>query len=69
MDNGCIAVDVCSLTVCDVVGNSFAVWLIPHTLGKTNLIGRKAGERLNLEFDLLAKYVEKLSLPIMEDKQ
>jgi riboflavin synthase len=69
VDKGCIAVDGCSLTVCDVVGNSFAVWLIPHTLGKTNLIGRKAGERLNLEFDLLAKYVEKLSLPIMEDKK
>ena len=33
-----------------------------HTLGKTNLEGRKPGDLLNLEFDLLAKYVEKLSI-------
>ena len=62
VDKGCIAVDGCSLTVCDVLDDSFAVWLIPHTLGKTNLEGRKPGDLLNLEFDLLAKYVEKLSL-------
>ena len=54
--------DGCSLTVCDVIEDSFAVWLIPHTLGKTNLEGRKPGDFLNLEFDLLAKYVEKLSI-------
>ena len=62
VDKGCIAVDGCSLTVCDVIEDSFAVWLIPHTLGKTNLEGRKPGDLLNLEFDLLAKYVEKLSI-------
>lgn len=60
VDKGCIAVDGCSLTVCEVTDNSFAVWLIPHTLGKTNLKGRKTGDRLNLEFDLLAKYVERI---------
>ena len=62
VDKGCIAVDGCSLTVCDVKDSSFAVWLIPHTLGKTNLLSKKVGDFLNLEFDLLAKYVEKLSL-------
>ena len=45
-----------------MIEDSFAVWLIPHTLGKTNLEGRKPGDFLNLEFDLLAKYVEKLSI-------
>ena len=62
VDKGCIAVDGCSLTVCEVTDNSFAVWLIPHTLDQTNLKGRKAGDRLNLEFDLLAKYVERIQL-------
>ena len=60
VDKGCIAVDGCSLTVCDVEDRSFAVWLIPHTLDKTNLQGREAGDLLNLEFDLLAKYVERI---------
>ena len=66
VDKGCIAVDGCSLTVCDVKDSSFAVWLIPHTLGKTNLMSKKVGDFLNLEFDLLAKYVEKLSLSNLE---
>ena len=68
VDKGCIAVDGCSLTVCDVNGCSFAVWLIPHTLGKTNLMSRKEGDSLNLEFDLLAKYVEKLALSTLDRK-
>ena len=65
VDKGCIALDGCSLTVCDVTESSFAVWLIPHTIAKTSLVDRKVGNRLNLEFDLLAKYVEKLSVPIL----
>ena len=60
VDKGCIAVDGCSLTVCEVTNNSFAVWLIPHTLSQTNLQGKKAGDPLNIEFDLLAKYVERI---------
>lgn len=62
VDKGCVAVDGCSLTVCEVTDCSFAVWLIPHTLDKTNLKSRKVGDRLNLEFDLLAKYVERIQL-------
>ena len=42
VDKGCVAVDGCSLTVCDVEEDTFAVWLIPHTLGKTNLMSRKS---------------------------
>ena len=57
---GSIAIDGISLTVAEVVGDSAAVWLIPHTLAATNLRGRQAGEKVNLEFDLLGKYVEKL---------
>jgi riboflavin synthase len=62
VDKGSIAVNGCSLTVCDVLEDSFAVWLIPHTLTKTNLAELKKGDSLNLEFDMLAKYVEKLSI-------
>lgn len=57
---GSIAVDGISLTVAEVAGDSFAVWIIPHTLEVTSLRGRRAGEVVNLEFDLLGKYVEKL---------
>ena len=67
VDKGCIAVDGCSLTVCDVDGESFAIWLIPHTLAKTNLPARKPGDSLNLEFDLLAKYVRKLTVSSLGD--
>lgn len=57
---GSIAVDGISLTVAEVAGDTFAVWIIPHTLEVTNLRNRKAGEAVNLEFDMLGKYVEKL---------
>jgi len=57
---GSIAIDGISLTVAEVDGDAFAVWLIPHTLAVTNTGRRHAGERVNLEFDLLGKYVEKL---------
>ena len=58
VDKGCIALDGCSLTVCDANESSFAVWLIPHTIARTNLVDRQVGQKVNLEFDLLAKYVE-----------
>ena len=58
---GSIAIDGISLTVAEVEGDYLAVWLIPHTLAVTNLGEKKTGDRVNLEFDLLAKYVEKLA--------
>ncbi|HKB92509.1 MAG TPA: riboflavin synthase, partial [Opitutaceae bacterium] len=58
---GSIAIDGISLTVAEVEGDFFAVWLIPHTLQATNLREHDEGEEVNLEFDLLAKYVEKLT--------
>lgn len=57
---GCIAVDGISLTVAEVDATGFAIWLIPHTMEVTNLHTKKAGDRVNLEYDLIAKYVEKL---------
>jgi riboflavin synthase len=57
---GCIAIDGISLTVGKVSKNRFNVWIIPHTYEVTALKERKTGDRVNLEFDLLAKYTEKL---------
>lgn len=57
---GSIALDGMSLTVAEVSGDAFAVWLIPTTLEVTNVGMRRVGESVNLEFDLLGKYVEKL---------
>ncbi|MFN8190670.1 MAG: riboflavin synthase [Nocardioidaceae bacterium] len=57
---GSIAVDGVSLTVVDVTDGSFTVSLIPETLTRTTLGTRKPGEQVNLEVDVLAKYVERL---------
>ncbi len=58
---GSIAIDGISLTIAEAHENSLAVWLIPHTLEVTNLSECKVGKVVNLEFDLLAKYVEKIA--------
>jgi len=60
---GCITVDGISLTVAEVDATGFAIWLIPHTMEVTNLHTKKVGDRVNLEYDLIAKYVEKLFAP------
>ena len=57
---GSICVDGVSLTVNRVSGNVFDVFLIPHTLAVTTLKRLVAGVRVNLEVDLLARYVERL---------
>lgn len=57
---GSIAIDGISLTVAEVAGETLAVWLIPHTIEVTNLREKRAGDLVNLEFDMLGKYVEKL---------
>ena len=56
---GSVAVDGVSLTVVDVAESSFSVALIPHTLEVTTLGRRHVGDRVNIETDLLAKYVER----------
>lgn len=57
---GSIAIDGISLTVAEAYDDGLAVWLIPHTLEVTNLHAKSVGDRVNLEFDLLGKYVERL---------
>jgi riboflavin synthase len=63
---GSVAVDGISLTVAEVRPDSFVAWIIPHTRKVTNLGSRKVGDRVNLEFDMLAKYVEKMLEPLPE---
>jgi riboflavin synthase len=57
---GSIAVDGVSLTLVDVEPGTFSVMLIPHTLTHTTLGQKTSGDKVNLEFDLLAKHVRKL---------
>ena len=60
IEKGSIAVDGVSLTVAELDDRSFTVSLIPETLQRTNLGLAGPGDRVNLEVDVLAKYVEKL---------
>ena len=60
ISKGSIAVDGISLTVAEVLERSFAVWIIPHTKAQTNLETAHPGDMVNLEFDLIAKYVERM---------
>src|SRR5262245_22116936 len=57
---GSIAVNGISLTVAEVLQKSFAVWVIPYTRTHTNLERVQAGDLMNLEFDILAKYIERM---------
>jgi riboflavin synthase len=60
VEKGSITIDGTSLTVSAVTDSNFSVSLIPATLQKTTLGVRQIGDRVNLEVDVLAKYVEKL---------
>jgi len=60
VSKGSVAVDGVSLTIAELDDASFTVSLIPETLERTNLGRARAGSRVNLEVDVLAKYVEKL---------
>jgi len=57
---GCIAIDGVSLTAHRAEGNIVTIWLIPHTLEVTSLGQRAVGSRVNLEFDIVAKYTESI---------
>ena len=58
---GSIAVNGISLTVAELHSDRFVNWIIPHSWNLTNLHRLRPGDRLNLEFDLVAKYVERLA--------
>ena len=59
-EKGSVALDGVSLTVNEVAGGRFGVNLIPHTLGSTTLGAVAPGDRVNLEIDILARYVQRL---------
>lgn len=63
VEKGSIAIDGVSLTVAAVDETGFAVSIIPHTGAQTILLDKKAGETVNLECDVIGKYVEKLLAP------
>ncbi len=60
---GSVAINGVSLTVAEVGQDSFTVWIIPHTREMTNLGALSAGDEVNLECDILAKYAERILSP------
>ncbi len=62
---GSVAVDGVSLTIVSLVPDGFQVTLIAHTLSATTLSSLKAGDEVNVEFDVMAKYVERLAAPYL----
>ena len=60
IDKGSIAVDGISLTIATLADSGFTCAVIPHTLNQTNLSERQAGDSVNLEADLIGKYVRRL---------
>lgn len=63
IEKGSITLNGVSLTVVEPVGDEFNVWIIPHTLANTNLGSLVPGSAVNVEYDVIAKYVEKLAQP------
>ena len=63
VEKGSIAIDGVSLTVAAVTDTDFSVSIIPHTCAQTILLGKKPGDPVNLECDVIGKYVEKLTAP------
>lgn len=68
VSKGSIAVDGVSLTIVDPEPGSFGAALIPETLRRTNLGQARVGGGVNLEFDMIAKYVRALVLPYLSQK-
>ena len=57
---GSVAINGISLTIAELLEKSFAVWIIPHTKRHTNIDKIEPGDLVNVEFDILAKYVERM---------
>lgn len=66
VEKGSVTVDGVSLTVVDVIEDTFSVAVIPHTAEVTNLGGLAQGAPVNIEVDIVAKYVERMALPHIE---
>ena len=69
VEKGSIAIDGISLTVAKVTEQNFSVSIIPHTGENTVLSMRKTGDLVNLENDIIGKYVEKFLMPAKEKKE
>lgn len=69
VEKGSITIDGISLTVAYVDEKCFKVSIIPHTRQETNLSQKKVGDNVNLECDIIGKYVEKLLTPVEEEKK
>ena len=67
VEKGSIAIDGVSLTVAAVDANGFSVSIIPHTGVQTILLGKRPGDTVNLECDVIGKYVEKLLGPHQDE--
>lgn len=65
VDKGSITIDGISLTVVSVNDSSFKVSIIPHTRDETTLVRKQVGDTVNLENDVIAKYIEKLMRPTL----
>lgn len=63
VEKGSVAIDGISLTVNSVTEDTFSVAIIPHTLAETTLKDRQVGSRVNIETDIIGKYVERLLSP------
>lgn len=65
---GSIALNGVSLTIANVLSKSFVLWIIPYTKLHTSLDWANPGDLINLEFDILAKYVERIVVPLLVKK-
>ena len=63
IEKGSIAIDGVSLTVMDISSGAFRISIIPHTMSSTIFPYKKVGNNVNLEFDMLAKYIENMTSP------
>lgn len=62
VEKGSITLDGISLTVVEVKNNSFSVSIIPHTESETTLSEKKNGDKINIENDIIGKYIDKLTI-------
>lgn len=69
VEKGSVAVDGISLTVAEVFHDKFSISAIPHTVDQTVLKERAAGDVVNLETDIIGKYVEKLMQPVSPEPE
>lgn len=67
VDKGSVTVNGVSLTVCNPTNNSFQVSIIPYTYENTNFHNIKAGSKVNIEFDIIGKYISRMQAAMLAD--